>query len=99
MPFLKDTIRNRIYSQKLTEFHNKVCIYPPSLEELVNIYESYINGRNWETPEEFSRYDRLLAYLKNYKSDKLWIIGLLSKLKPDDDIFRPDYQPPVPARV
>ena len=95
LKFLKDVVRGKCYCPKLGHIKFKPCIYPPSIDYLVSIYEGYVNGREWDSPAEFKPYDRLLSYLKHYSSDKAWLVGLLSLLTPNHAIFKPDYRPPV----
>ena len=95
LKFLKDVVKGKCYCPMLGQIKFKPCICPPSIDELVEIYEGYVNNKMWASVDDFKPYDRLLSYLKHYSPDKNWFVGLLSLLTPDHAIFQPGYRPPV----
>lgn len=95
LKFLQEVIRGDCYCPMLEEIKFKVCLCPPSMDELVAIYEQYLNERKWASEKEFKPYDRLLAHLKNSQPDKHWFLGVLSLLTPKHAIFQPGYRPRV----
>ena len=49
LKFLKDVVKGKCYCPMLGQIKFKICICPPSIDDLVSIYEGYVNGREWDS--------------------------------------------------
>lgn len=93
MTYLREVIKGDCYSPKLEEIKFKVCLCPPSIDDLVAVYEEFLAACPWESEAHSKPHYRLLTHMKDHKPDKHWLLGLLSLLAPNHAIWQPGYRP------
>ena len=47
--FLTEVIRDQCYCPKLEDIKFKVCLCPPSLDDLIAVFEEFIGACPWES--------------------------------------------------
>jgi hypothetical protein len=93
LKLLKEVIRGECYCPKLEDIKFKVCLCPPSMDDLIAVYEEFLQACPWDSEGHAKPYKRLLAHMKHSQPDKHWLLGLLSLLAPAHAIWQPNFKP------
>jgi hypothetical protein len=98
LKFLKAIYHDECHGVLTEDISFKYCAMPPDAETLIGILQDYVDTRDdWDSAVEVERLDCLLRYLR-HSPDKDFMIGLISHLVPDSEIFRKSYRPPIPEK-
>ena len=52
------------------------------------------SNNSYETAKQANQYKRLALHLRRSRPDKQWMLGLLSTLHTNHEVFRKGYRPP-----
>ena len=71
------------------------CLHPPTAGQLVDIIATMIeNNDSYETEDQAKQYKRLALHMRRSRPEKAWMLGLLSTLHPNHELFQKGYRPP-----
>lgn len=88
------------YCPKLEEMNFKPCLNPPTTSYLVDGLVNMINNNNsYENEREAERFKRLSTFIARHPPEKSWLLGLLSTLVPDNEIFNKGWLPPKKVKA
>ena len=63
-------------------------MHPPSAEYLVDVIVLLIgDNEHYENQDQKNKYYRLSKHLQHHKPDKQWLLGLLSTMNVNHEIF------------
>ena len=77
------------------EISFKTCMAPPPGRDLCDIICRMIEDeKNWGSEQQEKTFKRMAIHLRRHLPPSDWMLGLLSKMSPDHEVFQKGYQPP-----
>jgi hypothetical protein len=71
------------------------CLHPPTADQMVEIIATMIDGNDsYESERQADQFKRLAVHIRRSRPDKQWMLGILSTLHPNHEIFQKGYRPP-----
>jgi hypothetical protein len=65
MKLLTEVIKGECYCPRLEDIKFKVCLCPPSMDDLIAVYEEFLEACPWDSEAHSKPYKRLLAHMKH----------------------------------
>ena len=93
LKWMVEVYQLRCYCPKMTDITFKHCERPPSNEQLIAIYEDYVERRSNWNGDNVNQFLRLLTHMRRNSPDKRFLLGLISHVAPGSHIFERGFKP------
>ena len=85
---LKEIYLGDCYCPMTSDINVHNVLHPPTAEQLVNIIVTAIEeNNNYANEKEAKAFRRLGRHMKRATPERLWLLGLLSTMKNDHEVF------------
>jgi deoxyadenosine/deoxycytidine kinase len=95
---MEEVLQSRCYCPKKDAINWKYCEFAPSQEQMIAIYEDYVERRSnfhqaQNQQSEVEKFDRLAVHMRRNSPDKQFLLHLLMCIAPGSHIFEPGFRP------
>ena len=88
MRFMQEVRSKVCFCPRLGDMTFKACTNPPTNTALIDFIANMIETNDtYPNDGEANRYKRLAVHIKRNPPEKQWMLGLLSTLMPENEIF------------
>ena len=91
--WLEEVFFEDCWCPKKKEISFQTCLHPPPGREVCDIICRMIEDKNnWDNVQQKKQFQRLAVHMRRHLPPREWMLGILSHLQPNNDIFVKGYR-------